>query len=235
MIRFTLFLILTLIVPPAHAGPVIDRTADRHYLYSMPHRTGSAFRRVGLLVVLPGKGVSAKLERDNWSFACDQRGLALIALDVFYDQVRHEGDIDKLHERIQTAIREVTAEEPSIDKDQIFLGGTSRGGMAALAIALRHPGVYKGTGVAAGALLAMGAEDVSANASGQHFFFVHGSKDREVPINYLDKTLRRLARDGAIMETFVHEGAGHILDKSDYGRVVQWMSYRMGRRPPAPK
>lgn len=221
---FVSFLALLSLVSFATAAPVIDRSSDRGYILSLPVVTGSASQKIGLLVVLPGKGVKAKLERSNWAFAASRHGMALLALEVDYEQIRHERDVDTLHDRIQALIKEVQAEQPTIEDGPSFLGGTSRGGMAAIALALRHPNDYRAIGVACGAILAMGAEEDSANAKGQRFFFVHGSLDKVVPFKYFEKTLRRLSTDGALIETCVHEGAGHNLDTTDYQRIVRWMA-----------
>ncbi len=213
------------------ASPVEHKT-NGGYILSMPDVTAASSKKVGLLIVLPGKKVEAKLERNNWAFAAARNNLALVAMEVDYEKVRQETEVDALHERIQAIIKEVQADEPTIETGPAFLGGSSRGGMATLAVALRHPGAYRAMGVACGALLAMGSEDVSANAKGQKFFFVHGSVDKVVPFEYFEKTLRRLSTDGAVLEVFVHKGAGHNLNTSDYTKVVRWMAAQRGSLSP---
>ena len=205
------------------AGPAVAHGTNGGYLFSMPV-VKSPTEKVGLLVVLPGKDVKAKLENDNWAFAAAQNGLALVVLEVNYAQVRQERDVDTLHDRIQAIINEARAEQPAIEGGPAFLGGSSRGGMAAIALALRHPKGYRAIGVACGAMLAMGADDDSSNAKGQSFFLVHGSLDTEVPITYFSRTVNRLSADGGFIETYVHKGAGHNLDTGDYLRIVKWMA-----------
>ena len=216
----------------ALAGPVIDHSADRGYILSMPLAKGSAFRRVGLIVALPGKGMSAKLERDNWAFAAEQNGFALVNLEVDYSQMLQPAAVDALHDRIQTVIAEVEAEQPSIEKAPAFIAGTSRGGMTAITLALRHPGAYAAVGAAAGAqLIFVSGSDVD-HARGQSFFFVQGSEDKTVPFEKFDEAAGLLKLKGGHVETFIHKGAGHILDKDDYKRIVKWMAYHVGKRSP---
>ena len=205
------------------AGPVLVHATNGGYLLSMP-APKTPGKKVGLLVVLPGKDVKAKAERENWAVAAEQNELALVVLEVNFEQVRQERDVDTLHDRIQAIIKEVRAEQPAIEGGPAFLGGSSRGGMAAIALSLRHPKSYRAIGVAAGAQLAMGSDDDSSNAKGQSYFFVHGSLDTDVPITYFTRTVRRLSADGGFIETHVHKGAGHALDAGDYLRIANWMA-----------
>lgn len=225
------FLAALLLGSAALAGPVIDHSAERGYIVSMPLAKGSAFRRVGLLIALPGKGMSAKLERDNWAFTCEKNGLALVNLEVDYRKIMQPADLDTLNDRIQTIIAEVEADEPSIEKGPPFIAGTSRGGMTAIALALRHPGVYRAVGAAAGAQLVLVSMNDIANARGQSFFFVHGSKDAVVPFEKFDEAVGLLKLKGGHVEAYLHPGAGHVLDKDDYKRIVTWMAFHLGKRP----
>jgi predicted esterase len=234
--RFLLITVASLALTAApFAGPVIDHSSDRGYILSMPIVKENSTKKPRILVVLPGKDVKAKLERDNWAFAADHHNFALVALEVDYNQIHQERDIDALHDRIQAVIKEVEAEQPTIAPGPAFLGGTSRGGMTAIALTLRHPGAYRAIGVACGATLSMGAEDDSSQAKGQWFFFVHGSNDTVVPFKNFTNTVDRLSHDGANVSTYVHQGAGHNLDTHDYLRVVKWMASFPATPPAAGK
>jgi predicted esterase len=203
----------------AHAGKIIENKEQGYYLV-LPEET-KADKPWPILIALPGWGVKVKQDINVWAFPASKRGLFVIGIDIDYSGIRVNSDIENLYKRIKRIISSVSSTY-NIDKGKIYIAGTSAGGMMSIALALYDPGAFKAIGIISGARLAFGADLNTARAREQLFNFIHGKKDKRIPISEFYNTKKKLEAGGAIIEFKVIEEGEHTLPPYYYKDLVDW-------------
>ena len=199
------------------AAKIIEQPQEG-YLLNAP-RVISQDKALPVLVCLPGWGVKAKNDINLWAFPADKRGFLLIELDIDYAAINSQKQVEALFARIEKIIQQL-ASNYNIDKNKLFLAGTSAGAMMAISLALLYPGRFKAMGIISGARLGFGAGTRLKNAKGQLFYFYHGKKDKSIPIAEFYATQKKLRANGAIIEFKVIEEGEHTLPSGSYKEVV---------------
>jgi len=210
----TLFFII-FFTPDMYAGKILEEPMQR-YCMSIPN-TATADSKLPVLICLPGSGIKARQDINVWAFISDKRGFLVIDLDIDYSQEGPGG----VYSRIQNVINSLPA-NTGINKDKVFIAGTSAGGMMALALALFYPHKFKATGIISGSRLSFEAENFLKNARSQLFYLYHGKKDKRVSIREFYATKKKLEANGAIIESKVIEEGEHTLPSGCYKEVVDW-------------
>lgn len=205
---------------------LIGADSSDHVLLLPRNATGS----LPLLVVLPGKNVPASAELNNWKFSAGKNRFAMIVLDVDYNTIQSDKDVDKFHNRIKSSIDSLDLPGITLDKKKIYLAGTSMGGMMAIALTLRYPKEYVATSVVCGSRLYFGAKQSLANATGRRFYLAHGSDDKVVPIQSFEETKNALESHGALVTAKVYAGGGHIISGA-YNESVNWLTVQPEGHP----
>lgn len=214
-------LVSTCHIPCLYAGKVIEHV-QKGYCLGAPKPVLEG-RAMPVLICLPGSGIEASNDINTWVFQANKRGFFVIDFDVNYSNIVSENDLKALYRKIQDAIANVS-KEYNIDKNKIFIAGTSAGGMMAISLALYFPGSFKAIGVVSGARLKnFGAEARLKNAKGQLFYLYHGGNDKIVPINELYNSKKKLEKYKAVVESKVLEAGEHTLPQSCYKEMVDWL------------
>ncbi|MEW6100860.1 MAG: alpha/beta hydrolase-fold protein [Candidatus Omnitrophota bacterium] len=178
---------------------------------------------VSILICLPGWGISAKQDINNWAFHAAKKGFITVGLDINYEILRSEADVSRLYSKIANIISSLEKEYP-IKKGAVVIAGTSAGAMMSLSLCLRYPDKFNAIAVVSGARFNFGAERYLRNAKGLWLYLVHGQSDKSVPINDFNSTRKKLEQNGALIESKVIPGGGHTLSSSVYKDVVEWLS-----------
>lgn len=196
--------------------------SDKGYMLFVPKSISSA-SPAPFLICLPGWGISAKQDINNWAFSAGKKGFIIVDLDVDYNLVRTDYDVDRLHSKISDIIVSLAKQYPVL-KDKLSIAGTSAGGMMSLALGLRYPSKFIAVGVVSGGRLNFGAENNLRNARGRWFYMAHGQKDKSVPIGEFNHTKKELEKNGAIVEYRIVPEGEHTLSSAVYKEVVDWLS-----------
>lgn len=183
-----------------------------------------------ILVTLPGFGVKAEDDQANWKFTASNHGMVLVSMNVDYSKMVDEPSVDALYRRILAAVQDAGAGNLKVDRKNLLLGGTSAGGMMAIALVLRHPETFRATAVICGSDLRFGAENFLKNAKGEPFYLAHGDHDAVVPFAQFESTKARLTENGAVVEPIVYQGSGHVLSGA-YGKAGKWLASNLPDRP----
>lgn len=200
---------------------LVDRS-DKGYLLFVPKNI-SSISPASVLACLPGWGMKAKQDINNWAFPAGKRGFFVVDLDINYKDIRSSHDVEKLYRRISNIVASL-AEEYPISKDKIYIAGTSAGGMMSIALALRYSDRFVATGVVSGGRLSFGAKSYLKNAKGTKFYMIHGQKDKSIPVGEFHSTKKQLLRNGAIIESNVLSKGEHTLPSHAYAEVIDWLS-----------
>ncbi len=216
----TILIIFTLLFGsnPLCAASLNQSTTD--YFFLLPRNADGP---LPILVVLPGKNVPASSEQNNWKFSAAKNRFAMIVLDVDYNTIQSDGDVGKFHDRIKSTINSLNSPEVTLDKNKIYLAGTSRGGMMVIALTLRYPTDYVATSVVCGSYLTFGAKQFLINGTGRRFYLAHGSDDKVVSMQSFEETKSALESSGAVVATKVYPGGGHIISGA-YNDAVNWLA-----------
>ncbi|MGD0335477.1 MAG: PHB depolymerase family esterase [Candidatus Omnitrophota bacterium] len=178
---------------------------------------------VAFLICLPGWGVGAKQDINNWAFPAAKKSFITVALDVDYDYIRSGSDVEDLYAKIANIIASLT-EEYQTGKIKIFLAGTSAGGMMSIALGLHYPDKFQAIGIVSGGRFGFDAGQNIGNASGLRLYMIHGDQDERIPFSEFLSTRKQLEENGAIIESKVVSGGRHTLSSSSYKEVVDWLS-----------
>lgn len=194
--------------------------SDREYMLFIPKEISSSSP---ILICLPGSGIKTKQDINNWAFTAGKKGFVVLGLDVNYDRVSSSYDVEALYSRI-SGILDSLAKEYHINKDKLYLVGTSAGGMMSIALVLHYPGKFMAMGVVSGGRLGYGAQEELRNARGSRFYMIHGEKDERIPLGEFQSTRKQLERNGAIIEYNIIPSGRHTLNSNAYKEVVNWLS-----------
>lgn len=200
-----------------YAGKVIDKSQDG-YLLSVPKVIASG-KKIPVLVCLPGLNVPAKQDINVWSFPANKVGFLVLNLDINYNLIKSDQNVEDLYQRMTTIINSLSVTYP-INTDKIYIAGTSAGGMMTISLALRHPERFSAIGVVSGAEFRFGAENYLSKAKGGLFYMIHGRKDKIVSIGKFYATKQQLEENGALIEFKVVPEGGHTLRSGEYKEVV---------------
>jgi len=199
---------------------LIDRS-EKGYLLFIPKDVSSTLPST-FLVCLPGLGIRAKQDINNWAFYAAKNGFIVVALDVDYGLIRSVPDVDSLYLKISGILASLK-NEYSLASNEVCIAGTSAGGMMSIALGLRYPDKFIAVGVVSGAKLNFGAEGDLKNARGKRFYIVHGGKDKIVPVSEFYSTKAQLEQNGAIVQSKVFPEGEHTLPSSAYQEVIDWL------------
>lgn len=200
---------------------LIDRS-ERGYILSVP-KAISPTSPSAFLICLPGWGISAKQDINNWAFCAAKNGLITVGIDINYNLIRSISDVDNLYSKISNILTSLAKEYPVLNS-KVYLAGTSAGGMMSIALGLRYPNKFLAIGVVSGARLSFGAENNLKNAGGQRFYLVHGQKDKSIRINEFYSTKQKLERNGAVIQHKVIPEGEHTLSSGVYREAIDWLS-----------
>lgn len=207
-------------VPNVYAGRVIEEPSQGYYIV-LPNSIEKD-KALPVLICLPGWGVKARQDINVWAFPVAKKGFLAIGIDIDYSGIQSNNDLKVLYQRIQDIINSVSSSY-NINKNKIYIAGTSGGGMMSIALALLYPGKFKAIGVISGARLGFGAERHLKNAKGQLFCFYHGEKDKSISISEFYATKKRLEKNGAVIEFKVIPEGEHTLSSGYYSELVNWL------------
>ncbi|MFH1622664.1 MAG: prolyl oligopeptidase family serine peptidase [Candidatus Omnitrophota bacterium] len=196
--------------------------SDKGYMLFVPKNI-SSFSSVPVLICLPGWGVSAKQDINMWRFPAQKDSFVVINLDVDYKLMKSDSDVEALYQKITNIINSL-AEEFPIDTKNMYIAGTSAGGMMAISLALAFPNKFKAVGVVSGGRIGFRAKHNLKNARNCRFYMVHGKLDESIPIKEFYYTKSRLERNGAEIEFNVLPKGAHTLASHVYRDVVDWLS-----------
>jgi predicted esterase len=218
-------MLCVLVIRNAFSGTLIDRKEDGYIAY-VP-KMENKLNKEPVLIVLPGLYCSAKTEIAYWGFHAEKKGILVIGIYVDYAKITSMNDLEKLFNRIMDTVNIFNSDKNnySIDKEKMFLGGTSAGGMVSMTLALKHQGRFRAVGVISGSNLEHweGTQFIGG-AKGQYFYLLHGRKDPIIPINDFFETKKALETNGAIVKTYINEEVGHYMSSNDYRRAVEWFA-----------
>lgn len=175
------------------------------------------------LICLPGWGISAKQDINNWAFYAVKKGFIVVDLDMNYNAIGSNSDVDRLYLKISNILTSLVEEYPVLN-NKVCIAGTSAGGMMSIALGLRYPNKFLAIGVVSGARLDFGAETNLKNARGQWFYIAHGLNDKSIHISEFYSTKEQLERNGAIVQYKVIPEGAHTLSSGVYQEVVDWLS-----------
>jgi len=203
--------------PSLYASKIIAQPLIGYYA-SIPQAT-SQDKALPILVCLPGSGIKAKDDIHHWAFAGNKKGFAVITMDVNY--LNENAHV--VHDRLLDII-ESLSKDYRLNKNKVFIAGTSAGGMMAMALALFYPDKFKAIGVISGARISFGAEKFLKNARQQLFYFYHGKEDKIVPIAEFYSTKNKLEKNKAVVEFKVVPDSGHTLPPNYYRELADLFS-----------
>ena len=181
-----------------------------------------------VLICLPGIkeggiGVSAKHDINMWTFPAEKNGFVVINLEMDYNLFKSPADIKNLYERIKEIVSSLSDSYP-IDSQRLYIAGTSGGGAMSISLALMFPGKFVAVGVVGGAVLMFGAKANLKGSQENHFYMVHGQKDKNITIEEFYFTKKQLEDNGAAMEFHIFPEGEHILTSGAYKEVVDWLA-----------
>jgi len=200
---------------------LLDRLNEGYMLYVPKDVSQNA--PLPILICLPGSGISAKQDINNWAFYAAKQGFIVAGVDVNYNLIGSEGDVKGLYSRILQII-EAIAEEYPMQRNKIFIAGTSAGGMMSIALGLHYPDKFSAIGVVSGGRLGFGAEQDIRNAKGLWIYMIHGQQDKRIPVSEFFSTRAQLERNGAIIESKVIPAGEHTLSSACYKETIDWLS-----------
>jgi len=192
------------------------------YMLFIPKDISSASPST-FLICLPGWSISAKQDINNWAFYAAKNGFIAVDLDINYDLIRLNSDVDRLYLKISNILTSLAEEYPVLN-NKVCIAGTSAGGMMSIALGLRYPNKFLAIGVVSGAKLSFGAENNLKSARGQWFYMAHGLKDKSIHISEFYSTKDQLEKNGAIIEYKVIPEGEHTLSSGAYREVIDWLS-----------
>lgn len=198
---------------------VASPAAAQDYLTVVPPGI-SKENPVPLLICLPAVGISIDEDLGHWVSPAAQNGLIVADIPADYRFITSEADVEALYERIVRVADELASRYP-VDSQKIYLVGTSAGGMMAIAIGLRHPGIFAAVGVASGAHLNFGADQMLGNAKGLIFCLVHGTSDAIIPFELFEAARDALEKNGAVVRFSERQGEGHPVGPGGYAWLVR--------------
>jgi predicted esterase len=206
-------------IEPGRKTGMLDYSDKGYLVYAAKDLPDSP----GVLICLPGSGVKAKQEINNWVFAAGKRGFVVLGVDVDYNRIRTAYDVETLYARIQDIVGSL-AREYHVDTHKLYLSGTSAGGMMSIALTLHYPGRFVAAGVVSGGRLGYGAQAELRNARGSLFYMVHGDNDERIPLGEFQSTRKQLEGKGALIEYTIVPGGRHTLNSNAYREVVNWLA-----------
>jgi predicted esterase len=200
--------------------------AAEDYLTAVPPGVGSA-KSLPLLVCLPAVGISAQEDLEHWVIPAGKEGFIVADLSMDYRLVSSSEDLEAVYQRIMRIADELARKYP-VDRERIYLAGTSAGGMLALALGLRYSGRFAAIAVASGAHLGFGADQMLGNARGLSFFLVHGTSDQIIPLRLFEAARDALEKSGASVHFSVREGEGHPVAPGGYEWLMSAVNGSLG-------
>ncbi len=204
----------------AHAAATgMQDRLDRGYMLYVPEDHSPQTR---ILVCLPGWGIGAKQDINNWAFAAGKKGFMVIGIDVDYASISSTDDLRVFYSRLAGIVQHV-AREYQVDPDSPCIAGTSAGGMMAIALALHFPRAFGAVGVVSGASLSFGADGYLNNAYAGKFFIIHGEDDERISLRESEATREALKNNGASVQYIKVPGGKHTLNSNAYKQVVDFL------------
>ncbi|MFH2138643.1 MAG: prolyl oligopeptidase family serine peptidase [Candidatus Omnitrophota bacterium] len=204
----------------AYAGKLLNESPEGYMVY-VPEKALSG-EKTSILICLPGWRMSAVQDINNWSFAAEKNDVIAVSLDIEYKNIKSGNDVKFIYERIERIIKHLS-ETYSVYEDDIFLAGTSAGGIMSISLALRYPDRFSYVGVVSGSRLGFGAENNLKNARKCQFYVIHGQQDETISVGECVQTMDLLKQKGAYVMSKVYEKGGHALPIRVYNEVVEWM------------
>ena len=180
-------------------------------------------KRVPLLIALPGKSVTTQDDIKSWSLFAEKEGFLVMDLSMDYELINGDADIHELNKRITGLIDNLT-DKYNFDRNEIYVAGTSAGGVTSLALSLRYPKIYNVVGLVSGGIIYFKSDEYLKNANLIKFFIVHGSKDTSIPIDRVYVTKSELEKNNAQVTLKVIPDGEHALPQSAYNDVVHWFN-----------
>ena len=173
--KFFRIFVPLLIIPSLVYGGKLIFSPEKGFVANLPTWT-SPEKKFSILMVLPGYSVKAKNEINNWKFKAEKNGFLLICMDVDYDQIQLNSDMEDLCSRMIGVCNDFIAQGQPIDLQRIYIAGTSMGATTAINLALRYPKQFRAVADVSGGRLMRGSEFFIQNAAGQNFYLAHGKK-----------------------------------------------------------
>jgi len=182
-------------------------------------------RPAPLIIALHGYGDHAENYPRLWGGAAERMG-AILAVPFGARRVgtgRAWGDVDEAETILELTL-EAVKERYEVDEEQIVLTGFSQGGFMAMALGVRHPGLFVGVIPMAGGYIREIDLPPVASGGDPRYYFLVGARDRAVD------EVRRAAGDfkvaGYEVKLRVLPGTGHTFPratKQELGKALRFV------------
>lgn len=192
---------------------------EHNYLLFVPDKITQE-KLIGLIICLPGWKVDVETDLNLWKADAEKHGFIIADFNVDYDKINSSKEVSLLLNRIRQVTKELIREY-SLGKKNIFLAGTSVGGMIAISLALKSPDSFNAVGVFGGARLIFLKENEKVKASRCRFYLAHGQRDNKINIKEFYETRWELKRYGAQVIEEVYLDAGHQLPPYAYTKAIE--------------
>ena len=169
-----------------------------------------------LWVTLPAHEIKADQDVDLWAFSAEKSGWATVSIDMDYARLARISDAER---RIEAVLEDI-GRTRQIDRQKVVIAGTATGGMLAISLGLKYPENYAAVAVASGG--ALRAVDLAGlmGARKQNFFMIHGAKNKYMPIEEFNATVKNLKEYGADVQSKVYPECDHVLPTRAYSGLI---------------
>ncbi len=207
----------------------LDSIVSKEYELYIPQKTLSDKKRMAVLVSLPGWGISAKQDINNWKFPAGKNNFIVVCVNVNYAEIKSMNDVKYLCNKIDEIINSLAKKYP-IDTRMTCIAGTSAGGMMSISLALIYPEKFVAIGVVSGGKIVRYPGMNIKNITGSQFYMIHGENDKIIALKELFLAKKELENNGASVEFKVIPCGEHTLNSGIYSEVVVWLANACLRR-----
>lgn len=217
LVRFLLLFSLTGCTTLPRPGAVEARNFRDLSYYLTTFQGAESTERFPLVVVLHGRGDTGEGYLEVWKREAARRRVMVLAPTRTRGYTDDPADLAEFYELVE----EIAGRHP-VDRERVFLAGTSAGALIARWLAMNRPGFWRGLVLIA----SPGAESWSARVSGETFppvLFVHGEKDGQFPVKEIRRHVETLKAKGIEVQSLFDPKEGHTHSPRWNRAIFNWI------------
>lgn len=217
LIRFILLFSLTGCTSLPRPGQVEAQSFGSLSYHLTTFPGADSAERFPLVLVLHGRGGRGEEYLQVWKSEADRRRVMVAAPTRTRGYTDDPADLDEFYQWVEDVSRRYP-----VDRERVFLAGTSAGALIARWLAVNRPSFWRGVILIASPT----AESWTSRIEPSGFppvLFVHGEKDDQFPIEEIRRHVAILKAEGVDVELFSDPQEGHTHSPRWNKAIFDWI------------
>ena len=186
-----------------------------YYLFTVP--TKNSNERLPLILALHGAGGTGEQYLELWKKEAAKRRIMVVAPTMAYSYRKDRESLQGFYQLVE----EISAHYP-VDRDRIFLAGSSAGALIGGWVIEQDPSFWRGA-ILINSPGFQPREKSIQGPSFPRFLFVHGEKDKAFPVSRIREHAKSLREGGLEVTVLTDPTAGHEHKPEWNEKIFDWI------------